>query len=290
MEPVITLYEREPAAGDSLPAVLATHYGGGLHIPEGQADGLPYVVANFVETLDGIVSYNAPGQTGGGVISGNNAQDQMVMGLLRAYADAVIFGTGALRYDANHIHTSVGIFPAFACEYEELRTRLRKPEREPLSVVVTASGQIDLADITFHTAGLRSLIVTTRQGYEFLSQRAMPQETEVRIVGAQTTATRGGVDLREVLALLAREYGVRIALYEGGPTMLASLVAGNLLDELFLTLAPQIAGRTGGVQRLALMEGRAFAPDEARWLTLLSAKLAGDHLLLRYLLHSRHTL
>jgi riboflavin biosynthesis pyrimidine reductase len=285
MEPIITLYEREPAPGNSLPAVLAAHYGGGLLIPQERADGLPYTIANFVETLDGVVSYNAPGQTGGGVISGNNVQDQMVMGLLRAYADAVIFATGSLRQDANHIHTPVGIFPALAREFEELRKQLLKPEQEPMSVVVTASGHIDLEDATFHTMGLRSLIVTTTQGYEFLSQHMVPPGTEVRVVGSQATATHAGVDLREALALLAREYGVRTALYEGGPTLLASLMARNLLNELFLTLSPQIAGRASDVHRLALVEGQAFQPEEARWLTLLSAKLAGDHLLLRYLQH-----
>jgi riboflavin biosynthesis pyrimidine reductase len=286
MEPIITLYEREPVSGDTLPATLAAHYGGGLRIPQERADGLPYTIANFVETLDGVVSYNAVGQTGGGVISGNNVQDQMVMGLLRAYVDAVIVGTGSLRQDANHLHTPAGIFPALAHEYIELREQLHKPEQEPMSVVVTASGQIDLDDATFHTAGLRSLIVTTAQGYEFLAQRTIPQGTEVRVVGSQVSATHDGVDLREALALLAHEYGVRSALYEGGPTLLASLIAMNLLNELFLTLSPQIAGRATNKYRLALVEGLAFEPERARWLTLLSAKLAGDHLLLRYLLHA----
>jgi riboflavin biosynthesis pyrimidine reductase len=286
MEPIITLYEREPVSGDTLPATLAVHYGGGLRIPQELADGLPYTIANFVETLDGVVSYNAVGQTGGGVISGNNVQDQMVMGLLRAYVDAVIVGTGSLRQDANHLHTPAGIFPGLAHEYTELRERLHKAEQEPMSVVVTASGRIDLDDATFHTAGLRSLIVTTAQGYEFLAQRTIPQGTEVRVVGSQVSATHDEVDLREALALLAHEYGVRSALYEGGPTLLASLIAMNLLNELFLTLSPQIAGRATNKYRLALVEGQAFEPEQARWLALLSAKLAGDHLLLRYLLHA----
>jgi riboflavin biosynthesis pyrimidine reductase len=214
-------------------------------------------------------------------------QDQMVMGLLRAYADAVIVGTGSLRQDTNHIHTPVGIFPAFARAYAELRELLHMPEQEPVSVVVTASGQIDLEDATFHTAGLRSLIVTTAQGYELLVQRTIPQGTAVRVVGSQTMATHAGVDLREVLALLAHEYGVHLALYEGGPTLLASLIADNLLNELFLTLSPQIAGRASSVYRLALVEGLALEPEQARWLTLLSAKLAGDHLLLRYFMRAK---
>src|SRR5579883_227059 len=104
MQAITTLYEREKVARDTLPEKLATFYDGGLTIAEGAEDGLPYVIANFVETLDGVVSYNEPGQTGGNVISGGNEQDQAVMGLLRAEADAVLFATSSLRTDANILH------------------------------------------------------------------------------------------------------------------------------------------------------------------------------------------
>ncbi len=93
---------------------------------------------------------------------------------------------------------------------------------------------------------------------------------------------RGESLARGCAHLLAREYGVRVALYEGGPTLLASFLGASLVDELFLTLAPQIAGRDGQHSRLALVEGHAFMPKDAPWETLLSVKLAGSHLLLRY--------
>ena len=85
-----------------------------------------------------------------------------------------------------------------------------------------------------------------------------------------------------VLQLLARDYGVHVALYEGGPTLLASFIERSMVDELFLTLAPQLAGRDAGLRRLSLLEGHAFMPIDALWTTLLSVKLAGSHLLLRY--------
>ena len=280
MEPIITLYEREAAAHDTLPSILATTYGGGFVLPHREEEKRPYVIANFVETLDGIVSYNAPGQTGGGPISGDNPQDKMVMGLLRASADAVIFGSSSLRQDANHPRIPAFISPTFAAEYDTLRIQQGKREHMPISVVMTASGHIDLNDKTFHMPGLRVVIATTEQGKTHLAQQALPYGTEVRIV--ETYEPANEVSPEGVLLMLARDYGVRVVLYEGGPTLLASFLAQGIVDELFLTLAPQVAGREGELHRLALVEGHAFMPVDALWATLLSVKLAGSHLLLRY--------
>src|SRR6266487_4477323 len=57
----------------------------------------PYVIGNFVTTIDGVVSLNVPGHLSGGDISGFDAHDRVLMGLLRAIADAVIVGAGTLR-------------------------------------------------------------------------------------------------------------------------------------------------------------------------------------------------
>ncbi|MBV9227741.1 MAG: dihydrofolate reductase family protein [Chloroflexi bacterium] len=282
MEPISTLYEREPVPLETLPPALATAHGGGLSIPPRGEGELPYFIANFVETLDGVVSYNAPGQTGGGVISGDNQQDQMVMGLLRALADVVIIGTSSLHHDANHLHIPSFIFPPFAAEYETLRTQAGKREPLPMTVVVTASGQINLNDATFHVPELRTLIATTTRGYAHLAQQPLPPGAVIKVIEPVGDDTANGVSPRGLLALLAREYGVRTALYEGGPTLLASFLTEHLVDELFLTLAPQLAGRSAASYRLGLVEGHAFMPEDAPWATLLSVKLAENHLLLRY--------
>ncbi len=282
MEPIVTLYEREPAPLETLPPTLAMYYGGGLVIHERKEDSHPYVIANFVETLDGIVSYNAPGQTGGGLISGNKEQDKMVMGLLRARADAVIFGSSSLRLDANHLRIPSYIYPKLAKEYDTWRIQLGCQEHLPMTVIMTASGQIDFSDRTFHAPGLRTLIATTTAGYAALSRQVLPSGAEVRVIEVTGDDSTPGVSPKGVLALLAREYGVHVALYEGGPTLLASFLTEHLVDELFLTLSPQIVGQTPDIHRLALMEGHAFSPKDAPWATLLSVKLAGSHLLLRY--------
>ncbi len=61
------------------------------------------MLSNFVTTLDGVVSLQVKGHDGGGDISGFNADDRMVMGLLRAVADAVVLGAGSLDADPTRL-------------------------------------------------------------------------------------------------------------------------------------------------------------------------------------------
>jgi riboflavin biosynthesis pyrimidine reductase len=51
------------------------------------------------------------------------------------------------------------------------------------------------------------------------------------------------VDMEEALGWLRRERGIRSLLCEGGPTLHGELQARGLVDELFLTIAPKLAGR-----------------------------------------------
>jgi riboflavin biosynthesis pyrimidine reductase len=59
-------------------------------------------------------------------------------------------------------------------------------------------------------------------------------------------------------------------------------LAAKLIDELFLTLAPQIAGRRSGDHRLSIAGATSFLPETAPWLSLASIKQGSSHLLLRY--------
>ncbi|HLY31686.1 MAG TPA: dihydrofolate reductase family protein [Ktedonobacterales bacterium] len=285
LEPLITLYEREPASTATLPPVLAQAYGGGLRLPAqlvgaDESTARPAVIANFVETIDGIVSYSAtPGQAGGGAISGENMSDHMLMGLLRACADVVIFGAGSFRADRGHVHTPAFVFPPYADAYRDLRQLLGKTHPLPLNVVMSVSGELDLDEPTFHTPGLRAVIATTQAGAARLATRSLPIGVDVRAI---TSAGDTSVDPLATLDLLRREYGVQLALHEGGPRLLAAFLAAGALDELFLTFAPQLAGRDEAHPRPALLEGLAFSPTTAPWATLLSVKRAASHLMLRY--------
>lgn len=54
------------------------------------------------------------------------------------------------------------------------------------------------------------------------------------------------------------------------------------LDKLFLTLAPQVAGRDEVIARPGLVTGQRFAPEHPVWGALVGVKRGGSHPFLRY--------
>src|ERR1700761_4522283 len=172
MEPIRTLFaiETAPSSGAVLPEGLRARYDGDLAFGPAPAER-PYFIANFVSTLDGVVSFSLPGQSEGAQISGSNEEDRFIMGLLRASADAVMIGSGTLEAVGPHgSWLPESIYPAAVELYRTYRTEaLGKPD-EFLIVVVTGSGDLDLTHAVFHTPRTRVLILTTEQGKQRLSQ------------------------------------------------------------------------------------------------------------------------
>ncbi len=278
--PLEFLFDGERGSELPLPPDLAALYGR-LQFPP--HPGRPYVIGNFVTTLDGVVTLNEPGHAGGGDISGFNRHDQLVMGLLRAVADAVIVGAGTLRSVPQHRWTAQYIYPAQALAYQQLRTSLGRPA-QPLNVIVTAHGEVNLSLPVFQSGEVPVLLVTTTQGAERLSVQRLPPGVELQAI--QST---GPLSASVILEAVNRVRQSEVILVEGGPQLLGDFLAGRLLDELFLTLAPQIAGRDGEVERPGLVSGKRFAPEHSLWGTLVSVKRAGSHLFLRYAFATKET-
>ena len=278
LAPLVTLHEQAQGVELPLPRVLAALYGP-LRFPTHPER--PHVAGNFVTTLDGVVSLNVPGRSGGGEISGENQHDRMIMGLLRAASDAVIVGAGTLRAVPRHRWTAAYVYPALADAYQALRAALGKPD-PPLNVIVTASGAIDLGLPVFQSGEAPVLIVTTAHGAQRIARQELPPS--VRIADAP------GADRLSAGAILDAVRCVRavdLLLVEGGPRLMGDFFAEQRLDELFLTLAPQVAGRDEGQDRPGLVAGQALAPDRPRWGTLVGVKRAGGHLFLRYAFEPR---
>jgi riboflavin biosynthesis pyrimidine reductase len=273
---IVTLYEREEPKEQSLTSELCRLYGGDLYFPEPHSNR-PYVIANFVETIDGVVSFRIPGRSGGAEISGGSAEDRFVMGLLRSVSDAVLIGSGTLHGDPGHVRIPTFIYPEAKDLYAELRRKLGKPPL-PLNVVLTASGKIDLDEPTFHTDGLPTAIVTTKEG----ASRIASDHGEIPHITVRSTGEAVSTTPAAVLRILADEFGIRLLLHEGGPTTFGQFLAANMIDELFLTLAPQIAGRQSLAQRPSIAGETLFLPEMAPWFGLRSVKRASHHLLLRY--------
>ena len=289
MAPIRTLFATEFAEPSRavLPNGLRARYDGNLSFPPAPVER-PYLIANFVSTLDGVVSFNLPGQSEGAQISDSNEEDRFIMGLLRASADAVVVGSGTLQAagpQGSWLPESV--YPAAKDLYRRYRTEvLRKPEY-PLVVIVTRTGVLDLASVVFHTPRTRVLILTTEQGKQRLSQSGSGALASVEVKALSSAESR--IPPSAILSLLRQEAGVELLLHEAGPTLFGEFLAGGFMDELFLTVAPQIAGRVAAHPRPGLDANVEFSPATAPWWKLLSAKSAGDYLFLRYQMRDRST-
>jgi riboflavin-specific deaminase-like protein len=200
----------------------------------------PHMAVNMVHTGDGRASVH--GRTG--PIS--SLADRQLFHALRTRVDAVMVGAGTLRIER------YGRMVPDAARREQRAAAGLEPD--PLAVVV--SGSLDLpADLPLlQDPSSRVVIVTS-------AQHALDG------VRAQVTYLRSAsVDLPAALARLRSEHGVRAILCEGGPHLNASLLAEGLIDELFLTTVPVLAGAAGA---LSIMDGAPLQAPVAltlRWM------------------------
>jgi riboflavin biosynthesis pyrimidine reductase len=173
------------------------------------------------------------------VIADASDADLFVMALLRACAHAIVIGSHTLLASPKNRWTAEAAFPAAAAELTELRRTL---------------GLRDLPDV----------VVLTRK-----------RDIESAVLGERLLVRD---DVVEAVAEL-RERGCRRILCEGGPTLFGSVLADGLVDELFLTVSPLLAGRG-----LTLVEGVEFLPDTRIAATIAGVRRHDAHLFLRYAL------
>jgi len=180
----------------------------------------PYVVTNFVLTLDGEATIR-----GSAGPIGSDVDTAMLVGL-RTRVDALMIGAGTMRVERYGRAISD---PA----KRERREREGLPH-DPLMVLVSA--RLDLPwDAPLFTEGWGRVLICT-------SSEAEPPATATPV---RVHRHPDGVDLAALLHHLRTERGVRALLSEGGPRLHAGLIEAGLVDELFVTHAPKLAGGGG---------------------------------------------
>lgn len=264
LQPLEVLYEADGLSAFDLPEMLRTAYGGPIGFPERR------VFANFVSTLDGVVAIHEKVQSNR-LIRGGSEADRFVMALLRACADVVLIGSGTLKGSPRTRWTPEHAYRSAADAFRELRRRRGQPP-EPQLAVMTGRGSMDMA----HPALVAGALVLTTEFGEAALRESLPPASTVLCLGQGTS-----VDPRLALQAL-HEQGHRLILSEAGPRVFGSLLAAGLVDELFLTTSPLIAGRPEDGNRLGLVEGADLLPGSGLPARLLSVRRAVSHLLLRY--------
>lgn len=180
----------------------------------------PYLITNFVLSLDGRATLG--GRSGP---LGSEVDTAMLVGL-RTRVDALMIGAGTMRAERYGR-------PIADQGKRERREREGLPP-DPLMVLV--SGRLDLPwDAPLFTEGRGRCLI-------FTASEKDPPETATPV---QVVRHRDTVDLVEALRYLRAEWGVRALLCEGGPHIHAELIEAGLVDELFITYAPKLAGGEG---------------------------------------------
>ena len=187
-------------------AVSAAQYLAEADLAARAPEGRPYVVFNFVTTLDGRAAIDGTTRS-----LGDDADLEMLLSL-RVVADAVLVGPGTIRAEG----------------YGRLIGPERRAEPPPV-VLISRRFDIPWEAGLFAAADQPVLIYTSADGD--VPDVAAPVEV-VRLDRATPAA---------VLADLRRR-GVRALLSEGGPTLFHGLLEAGLVDELFLTVTPLLTG------------------------------------------------
>lgn len=218
----------------------------------------PYVALNMISTADGRATL--AGRSGA---IGDDADKQLFHGL-RTLVDGVMVGAGTVRAEGYHRL----IRDPAARE----RRRERGLAKEPLACVVSGRLALDervplLADPEAHVAILTA------------SPASVPAACEAQIDYVRC-AREGQLDLVAAMRELRARFDVTTLLCEGGPHLNAHLLAAGLVDELFLSLAPTLAGGDAMSESLRIVSGVDLAPPVA--MELLSTHEHESHLFLRY--------
>jgi riboflavin-specific deaminase-like protein len=220
--------------------------------------GRPYVILNMASTVDGRASID--GRSGA---IGDRA-DRELFHALRASVDAVMAGAGTVRVERYG--------RIIASEPTRARRRERGLSEEPLACIV--SGRLALPpDLPLLMEPAAHVVLVTS------SAASLPQTgAELDYVRAQRD---GQLDLRQALTELGERFSVRTLLCEGGPHLNGQLLLAGLVDELFLSFSPKLAGGEDATgEALRIVAGAQFR--EPVELELLGAAESGSTLFLRY--------
>lgn len=215
----------------------------------------PYVLLNMVASTDG--AFTVEGRTA----PLSSEADRRLFLLLRAFVDVVLVGAQTVRVEGYG-------GPNIPEEWQQRRVA-RGQTAAPRIAVVTRHLDLD-PEARLFTGGDERPIVLAPADAE---RRSVDRLTGVADV---VQAGIGGVDLRAALVELRRR-GVTTVLCEGGPTLNGELARVGAIDELCLTVAPQLVGGSGGSGLL----GRVHL-DDTMPLELVHALEEDGHLFLRY--------
>lgn len=188
-----------------------------LDVATRRAAGRPYVVVNMVASADGAISVE------GRTESLSSEADRFVFHYLRSLADVILVGAQTVR--AEHYG------PPRIADARQAERVARGQDPVPRIAIVSGSLDLDWSARLFRESPTRPIVLT-------VDDAPADQLAAAREVADVVVAGSRRVDLPAAL----KQLDAGVVLCEGGPTLNGVLAAGDLIDELCLTVAPALVG------------------------------------------------
>lgn len=217
---------------------------------------VPVVRANFIASIDG-------SSTVGGLSGGlGGPADKRVFDLLRRLSDVIVVGAGTLRSEK---------YDAMRLSMEASRWRVDHGlTAQPHFAIVSATLDLDPSSDVFANAPVRPLVLTAESADPSRRHR-LDRVADVVSCGDVRAEAEQLVE-----ALISR--GLTQVHCEGGPHLLGTLIADDVLDELCLTTSPLLEGGIG--PRIA--SGGADADAVSRPMSLDHVLMSASMLFIKY--------
>lgn len=214
-------------------------------------DGRPRVMGVMVGSADGraVVEGHAGGLSG--------AADRTHYRSLRTAADACLVGPSTLVVES---------YSTLLDPHQRERREALGLSPEPLLATISRRLDSRLAELEIFNIPGRAVRVYTESPGEL-----PPCSGEVEVVRFGPGELTPGACIADLGA-----QGCAMVLCEGGPALLGALFAASLVDDLFLTISPQVVGGNG----INIVEAQTFEPPVG--MELLAVGRGADHLFLHY--------
>ncbi len=225
----------------------------GLTLDEPAGDRPVHVALCMVSSADGAVAVE--GLSGG---LGGEA-DLRALSRLRGANDVSLVGAGTVRDE--------GYVPLTGSAARRADRAARGLRPVPRLAIVTASGRLAPELAVFSDPGEPPLIIAGRAA-DRVALSAIEDRAEIHLVDTEQLAA-------EAIASTLAALGLPRVLCEGGPRLNQVMLAGGMIDEAFITVAPTLVG--GSAARIIAGDHELATP-----LQLVSAYEHEGDLLLRY--------
>jgi len=160
--------------------------------------------------------------------------DKLLMRYLRCFGDVAV-GAETVRTQPELVLSPQQPSDEPLPELFAFRERAALP-RQPRNIVYSVYGRLPMEHRIFTTPGIHPLVVTTPEGGAEVRRRAGAAVPPALVLDEVLDPA----GLRRAHARLFTDFGVRYLDCEGGETVLRSLRAAGLLDEVFLTTTPHV--------------------------------------------------